>query len=1201
MNRQLRNILYLSAVIVLIVAAVLYEQSFFDELSNNNISRQAQRYITDKSAQIDKQIETIADQLATGDELWMDNVSNDFIIFVTTRNHVKYWNNNRISPENIPFSAKLSCKRIDNAWFLYKSFQLYHYRIDVLTNIKNNYEINNEYFNNEDADQSDLSHYSLSDVPQVGYYPVFGNNGIPLFYFTKTELNERNQRQSLLASVLYLILFFVTLVFFSSWHRKALINVLSVVIFGIAALLLAHLSIIPIFNKTDLFTNRINIGEHVVSSLGYLSLYAIFCVVFCFCLSKQFVSKKRNVFLAIMISVLLLLSFYCIIYVYTNILHNTSINLQLNRIRNLSSETFWVYGIMILFISGWGRIAYVLTKTFHHHKWFFIYPIIAFLWCWFLFPQNLIPVSFGAFFILVLLITHRRKKKMMHYSFINLLLAGSLLSLMMTLLTEHESNKKNYENRVSLIQSLPTSMLYERDYFVEEELLDIWNEMKEDITLINLSTIFYRNPQYADEFYYDYIRKKYFSEGLKEYDLQTVICTPEYLLEINGTTNRPNCYNYFSNRLYSQGDPVHNTGFYWQRNDNGRVSYLGWLKIAGKEIVGIPETSIFIELESPILSEGRGYPELLRENSNPTSSLPDQSAFARYANGKLITSSGDFRYPPSDKWIPKDSTLLFRTDFDKHSHICYRILDDTCVVLTERKPSFLYPIYAYIYNFLLFCLSFLLIHIFSKKRKIELSRTISTDIRLTMFGVLFISIILIGTASVLFPMKVYKFNLETAINDKGESFLNSISTELAGFNSIHDVSQSSLQGLVQSLSNTLSTDVHIYDLDGRLYASSRPQLFNYKLQGNIINPKAYRAFKYENLTSQMHNETIGNNTYKSIYYVVSNAIEEPIAYINVPFFSSQQDLKKSIYDFVVLLLNLYLILVFIVIIFTFVSIKAITKPLLIIQNGLSKMRLGSNEKIQYDRDDEIGSLVEKYNVMVDELNESVEQLAKNEREIAWQRMARQIAHEIKNPLTPMKLSIQHLARTKSMAPEAFDEFFNKTANTLIEQIDNLSSIATSFSTFAKITDGTPEEIWVNERLNNVVTLFGQSGSHITFEPTETEHVVFIDRDHFIQIFNNLIKNALQAIPKDREGNIIMWTKNDEDTICIFVKDNGKGIDKETRDKIFQPNFTTKNSGMGLGLAISKKMANNAGGDITFTSVMDEGTTFKVELPLKKDN
>lgn len=1191
MNRRIRNITYLTAVIILLIAAVSYEQSFFDELSNNNISRQAQRYISAKSIEIDKQLSNIADELAAGEELWMDNIPDDFLIFVTTRNHVKFWNSNRISPEDIVFSDKLTCKKIDNAWFLYKSYSLYHFRIDVLTNIKNNYAINNEYFQNDDADQSQLSHYSISEEPQIGYNPAYGEDGKPLFYFAKTELNEHNRRHSLLATILYFILFLNLLVFMSVWHRNSYINLLSVATTGLALILsVQFFDIIPIFNRTELFTKGISLADNTMISLGMLALYSIFWLVFSYTLSKSIRPYKSNKRQALGISLLLTIAFYSIIIIYLNILSNSSIGLQLYRLRQLTSESFWVYGMLVLFIAGWGRIASIAVKSFRSHKWAYLYPIIAMLLCWPLLQANPIPLASGALFLIVILFSLRRKRKVIQYLFVHLLVASILLSFMITILTEYQSNIKNDNDKIALIKTLPASLLYERDYTVEDNLVDIWNALQQDVTIKNLPKMVFISADY----YAKYLRDNYFSGHLKEYDLQVVICNPEMDLQVVGASDFPNCYKFFSERLNLIGEPIKDSAFFWQKNNNGRVSYLGWLKIAEGTLM---ETSLFIELESPILSEGRGYPEMLREQSNVNSALPSHYSFARYANNKLITSSGDFRYPPSDKWIPRFDGELHKTDFDKSTHLCYRVSEDNCVVITESKKTFLFPIYAYIYNFLFFYLSFLIIHLLTKKHRITLNHSISNDIRFTIFSVLFLSLILVGSTSVLFPINVYKTNQEAAMNEKGESFLNSISRELANVTNIREVPQASLQGLVQSLSNTLSNDVHIYDLDGRLYASSRPQLFNYKLQGNIICPIAYKAFKYDNLTNKMHNELIGNNVYKSSYYVISNSSEEPIAYINVPFFSSQQDLRKSLTDFVVILLNIYLILIILVIIFTFLSVNAITKPLLVMQEGLSKMRLGSNEKIIYKRDDEIGSLVGKYNTMVDELNASVEQLAKSEREVAWQRMARQIAHEIKNPLTPMKLSIQHLARTKTASPEVFDDYFNKTANTLIEQIDNLSNIATSFSTFAKISDGVPELLSVNDRLNNVVTLFAQSGSTVSFQVSEKDYFVKMDKDHFIQIFNNLIKNALQAIPEDRDGVIELWTDAYEDRIEIFVKDNGSGINEDTQEKIFQPNFTTKNSGMGLGLAISKKMTNNAGGDISFTSIADEGTTFKVQLPI----
>ncbi len=1183
------------ALTLLLIAAVVYERAFFEELSNNNISRRAQRYISSQSAQIDKQIEAIAQKLAAGEDLWTSDVSGNFLVFVSERGQVSYWNSNRISPARIPFSRELTCRQIDNAWFLYKSYRFYHFRVDVLANIKNDYAISNAYFQNDGAGSSELSQYSISEKPQLGFNPVFGVRNEPLFYFSKTELNQHNLHHSFLSSVLYFVLFLASLLFLSAWHRRSHVNLLSVLSFGVLFLTFLHyFDFIAIFSRAELFSKAIYWSENKVGSLGGLFLFALFCLVLSFSLSHYLRHLKSTKLQALGFTLLLVLSFCFITRVYLNILNNSSINLQLYLIRRLSAETFWVFAVLVLLIASWGRLATVFVSSFCRHKRAYFYALTMPTLCLLFLPEDAVSIISSAGFILAFISLLRREKRVAQFLFFDLLLASILLSFAMTVLTERASKEKNDLEKLALLRSLPEALLYERDYTTEEMLHRIWAEMQNDMTLKNIPIMVFNSAEY----YTNYLRTNYFSGALKEYEMQVIICNPENYLQIEGTQASPNCYDYFSKRLRRQGEPVEGTGFYWQKNNNGRVSYFCWLKIS---VGTLMETSVFVELESPILSEGRGYPEMLRKHSNTNSDLAFYHSFARYAGGRLISSSGDFRYPPGDRWMGDFSGETQSIDFDKHTHLCYRIAEGSRVVLTEPKRSFFAPVYAYIYNFLFFYFSFLVIHLFSKKHRFVVQRTVSTDIRMTIFAILFLSLLLVGTASVLYPLNVYKKNQETAISEKGESFLNGISRELSGVAHLHEVSPNALQGLAQSLSNILNNDVHIYDLSGRLYASSRPLLFNYKLQGDIINPQAYRAFKYENLTRQIQDERIGNNLYKSSYYVIVNTAEEPVAYVNVPFFSSREDEQKNFTDFVVLLLNIYLILVILVIIFTFFSVNAITKPLLVIQEGLSKMRLGSNEKITYRREDEIGSLVEKYNVMVDELNASVEQLAKSEREVAWQRMARQIAHEIKNPLTPMKLSIQHLARTKTLSPESFDDYFDKTAHTLIEQIDNLSNIATSFATFAKISDGVPELLELNERLNNVVTLFKQSGSQVDFTPEESPCFIMMDKDHFIQVFNNLIKNALQSIPQGRKGKISLSIKKRQEMVDIFVKDNGSGINENTSDKIFQPNFTTKNSGMGLGLAISKKMINHAEGDISFITKIGEGTTFKVTLPYSLPN
>jgi nitrogen fixation/metabolism regulation signal transduction histidine kinase len=271
-----------------------------------------------------------------------------------------------------------------------------------------------------------------------------------------------------------------------------------------------------------------------------------------------------------------------------------------------------------------------------------------------------------------------------------------------------------------------------------------------------------------------------------------------------------------------------------------------------------------------------------------------------------------------------------------------------------------------------------------------------------------------------------------------------------------------------------------------------------------------------------------------------------------------------------------------------------------IQNRLEKVSLSKkNEKIEYKRQDEIGELVTVYNRMVDELSDSAARLAQSEREVAWREMAKQIAHEIKNPLTPMKLNVQYLQRAWKDNVEDFDVYLEKVTNSLIEQIDQLSVIATEFSNFAKMPVAKRSRIDIISKLKHTCDLHKKlPGFEIVpdFDPDRPVWV-YADPDQMISVFNNIIKNAQQAIPKGRQGVLKISVKVENGTVRISFADNGNGMPDEVREKIFQPNFTTKSSGMGLGLAIVKNIITNSKGKIWFETEQGKGTTFFIELPL----
>jgi signal transduction histidine kinase len=326
-----------------------------------------------------------------------------------------------------------------------------------------------------------------------------------------------------------------------------------------------------------------------------------------------------------------------------------------------------------------------------------------------------------------------------------------------------------------------------------------------------------------------------------------------------------------------------------------------------------------------------------------------------------------------------------------------------------------------------------------------------------------------------------------------------------------------------------------------------------------------------------------------------------IGWVSYTFFKKNGLIEENtMYDFLSGLLNLYVFLLLAALAVAVAVGNSITRPLAVIGEKLQGVHLGKNEPLEWSGQDEIGELVAAYNRMIAEVEASARELRRSEREGAWREMARQVAHEIKNPLTPMKLSIQYLQRAHDTDPQYAAQLIQSVTHTLIEQIDTLSRIAGEFSTFAQMPPQQPETFDVSQLAQAVSQLFMRSEqATVNFQPAQSPILVHADRTQITRVLNNLITNALQAIPPQVQGQIDIAVQRNlpTNTTTISVHDNGSGIPPELIPKVFSPNFTTKSSGMGLGLAICKNIIDAAAGKIWFETAPNQGTTFFVELPL----
>ena len=319
-----------------------------------------------------------------------------------------------------------------------------------------------------------------------------------------------------------------------------------------------------------------------------------------------------------------------------------------------------------------------------------------------------------------------------------------------------------------------------------------------------------------------------------------------------------------------------------------------------------------------------------------------------------------------------------------------------------------------------------------------------------------------------------------------------------------------------------------------------------------------------------------------------NANGELELIVRVPYEVSANTIPDEDYDFLRQLAFIYVALFILGIIMALFLSNYISKNMRAVSERLKEFRLNqSNEKLDWRFKDEIGELISEYNIMVEKLEKTAVELAQSERESAWKEMAQQVAHEIKNPLTPMKLTLQMMQREKEVNE------LHEMAGNLLEEIESLSHIAEAFSRFAQMPDMRLEAEDVSYLTNRAASLYLDQG--VRFIATGPLHAR-VDKEQWTRVVHNLIKNALQSIPSDREPEIVVTAAKAGDKVMISVQDNGGGIPKDMQHKVFEPNFTTKTSGMGLGLALVKNLVNSFGGAIGFDTTT-EGTTFIIVLPL----
>jgi two-component system, NtrC family, nitrogen regulation sensor histidine kinase NtrY len=606
-------------------------------------------------------------------------------------------------------------------------------------------------------------------------------------------------------------------------------------------------------------------------------------------------------------------------------------------------------------------------------------------------------------------------------------------------------------------------------------------------------------------------------------------------------------------------------------------------------------------------------------NSNPTDrQYYDSYSYAIYHDRNIWTQNGDIVFP----YYLSDTVDNGKARFMENNRYSSTLLFPSArneiikVVYQRNILANIVSLFSYVLALqLLVSGSVFLIRYFifypGRIRSIyrNFTFTIRSKVNITILVTVFLSLFIVGFITLSFLRNRYedaqKKNLQGLLNSYSNYITHYMESSQVNLSQMKTAQASAYSGFsyaMNQLAQEQGADVNIYNMDGGLIASSQLDLYKKGLLSRYMDRSVLLGMKQNNSNELMRTENLGKLQYQSIYAPLRDKYNSVIAYINIPYYASGKDFENEISNVIVTLINVYTLVFFLSGLCAIFISNSIVRSFRLLIDQFRNIRLRHNEYIQWPYRDEIALLVNEYNSMMRKVETMATRLARTEREAAWRDIARQVAHEIKNPLTPMKLNIQYLQQAILANRPEIDKLASKVAGVLIEQIENLNIIASEFSNFAKMPDAFPENVNIHEALQTLVDLF-QKNNNVRLELCSPDKSLsaYIDKSYFIRIFTNLLQNAIQSIDEEEQGYIKVTYEQNEQNIVIIIEDNGSGIPKELQDKLFQPYFTTKSSGTGLGLPMTKNLIENSDGAIWFKTEEGGGSQFFVRLPKGESN
>ena len=1236
-----RNLYLLVVAAWVLTIAIIIDNYWSINSSLSTVQKTVSGYVN-KSEEDFKKITsdtTLANNILLGylseDELNL-LVKKDYFIFYYSISsekeyQLKFWNTQTVFPNwsMLYLNGNSGFIKLKNGFYIWNIISKADFKAIALIPVKWNYIITNDYLQNNFATKNNISlnyDFTTDSTTGLSVNSIYGKRLFNLIQKSDESIFKNNIASIfLIVFAWFIILIFIQLI--ATYISKEINKPLGYLFFIFLIIILRIISYregFPVnLRQFELFDPSVYGSNAILRSLGDLLINAVLFVWVILFLRAEIQDKQvqlKNVsffkkwLIIIFGSIVIIVATYTGTYTIRSLVADSQISFDV--LNFFSLNIYSVIGFLVLCCIAIGyfflcQIILYLLKPLYKENFLSFFLTIAII--------SLIVLSFrigsisGGIDIYILgwllfFVT------LLNTNYLNLLASKIissrlvfwvfLFSVSISGLIIIENRAKELRNRKHYAEILATKADPSSETLINSMLTDFREDYLADNFYKLLSPS--QNQAFKDSLiegnfsgYTDRYETKIFTFNSKE----------EPLFNIDSTG-----YNDLNTILNTEARPTGIPNLYYYDVAYDKYSYISkkLLNDTSGNLLGY----VFIIANLKKDKNDALYPVLFNRGRPNSIENSTHYAFAIYNNLKLINSHNDY---PFSTTIARNTFPLeqyFIISKNNYNELWYNAGGGRMVVIAKENNLGIesMTLFSYIFcSFLVLTAILWLLNVFFNsgfslsQMKQKWQFNIRNQIHGTIIFICVLSFLIIGIATILFFISRYENNnrekLSMAIHIMEKEVKNSIDY---GWNS-HDTTSSiekanrvELAETIKRISEIHGIDVNLYDLRGNLQASSLPLPYNKGIVSTLMDPVAYFHLHQNNEVQYFQKEKIGSLIYVSSYKPVIDEHGYNYAYLNIPYFTSETKLKEEISNFLVTIINLNAFIFLIAGIVALFIANKITRTFSLISEEMKKINLGKkNEAIHWTRNDEIGQLVNEFNKMVSKLDESALALAKTEREDAWREMAKQIAHEIKNPLTPMKLSMQYLQKAIDMDAPNVKELTKSVANTLVEQIDHLSHIAGEFSQFANIENSKKELVDINQVLLNIIQLYRSDDLlELNYNIQPGKYFILADKTHLSRIFTNLLQNAKQAVDDSQKAFVFINESIVENNIIISVKDHGQGIAEDIREKIFMPNFTTKSSGTGLGLAMIKRMTEYAGGNVWFDSVVGKSTTFYVEFPLK---